>query len=736
VLDNAGIMSLVPIDEDDLDNAGTTVAHIIDSAGGDRITDVDPGAHEGIAIVGVDTAAGIWQFSTDGGATWHDVGSVADHHGLLLRESDLVRFQPAANFHGDIAAGLEFRAWDQTSGAAGGYADTTAHGGTSAFSSATEVAGLTVNSVNDAPVAGSPLIDHDVAQGHELAYQVAPDAFVDADAGDALTWLATRSDGTPLPDWLAFDPVTHTFSGTPANGDVGILAVKVTATDGAGASASSTFVITVANVNDAPFVVHPLLDQQVETGDQLTYQIPADAFADIDAGDSLSFSATLASGDALPGWLVFDPQTRTFSGQPGEDQVGTIAVRVAAQDQHGEQATDTFVVTVAAAPIVPPEPQDDAEPPAPSGWDPPVAPEPPHRGGPQQPADGSGADNADAPPAPPGSDSAAPDNHIPDSPAAGEPSIADDPFDSAASAETGDSGTAEPSGAGENGAGGSVSSPDFRADAGGQAADGHDGRAGAVGDAAALHGHDEHDEPHHYDGSEELEFEDPQFAAHFGGALLGGELLSDATQPIEFQEAWSTILGAYAHSSDELAAYLESAFRTVTESACVYQAADQAEAAAKLELEHAAELGIDVDADNLLDGLIAARQEVVLASTQLEQAIRAAARAGSGGTFDQVLDDVITSALNGLMTANEKLFVESHALAAAAAVLQDARLGGARVVDPNDLELAAAQARAAARHEMSEMRDRWDRVAQDVFSAFVARLVAERAESADEIPWP
>ena len=41
------------------------------------------------------------------------------------------------------------------------------------------------------------------------------------DAVDGLTYSATRQDGTALPAWLSFNPVTRTFSGIPRNGDVG-----------------------------------------------------------------------------------------------------------------------------------------------------------------------------------------------------------------------------------------------------------------------------------------------------------------------------------------------------------------------------------------------------------------------------------------------------------------------------------------------------------------------------------
>ena len=55
-----------------------------------------------------------------------------------------------------------------------------------------------------------------------------------------------------------------------------------------------------------------------------------------------------------------------------------------------------------------------------------------------------------------------------------------------------------------------------------------------------------------------------------------------------------------------------------------------------------------------------AREDVKAASAELEAAIRTAARAGRDERFDQVLDDVISAALQRLMTANERLFVETE----------------------------------------------------------------------------
>ncbi len=90
------------------------------------------------------------------------VGTVTDISSLLLRSTDLLRFVP----NGDNATtgNVTFRAWDQTgatSGQQGSKVDTSINGGTTAFSSATEVASITVTAVNDAPVldaARSPVL--------------------------------------------------------------------------------------------------------------------------------------------------------------------------------------------------------------------------------------------------------------------------------------------------------------------------------------------------------------------------------------------------------------------------------------------------------------------------------------------------------------------------------------------------------------------------------------------------
>ena len=67
---------------------------------------------------------------------------------LLLDASDKIRFLPDGIIGGTDT--ITYRAWDETAGTHGTTADTSTNGGTTAFSTATDTAHLTVTSVNDA----------------------------------------------------------------------------------------------------------------------------------------------------------------------------------------------------------------------------------------------------------------------------------------------------------------------------------------------------------------------------------------------------------------------------------------------------------------------------------------------------------------------------------------------------------------------------------------------------------
>jgi uncharacterized delta-60 repeat protein len=205
---------------------------------------------------------------------------------------------------------------------------------------------LTVANTNTPPTVAHALADQTASKSQAFSVQVPADAFTDADSGDALSYTATKADGSALPAWLSFDAATRTFSGTPTKGDLGALEVKVTATDSAQAAVSDTFTLTVQDHNTPPSVARPLADQAATEGQGFTFQVPADAFADADTDDTLSYAATLGNGAALPAWLAFDPATRTFSGTPHNADVGSLNIQVAAADPAKAVASDVFTLVV------------------------------------------------------------------------------------------------------------------------------------------------------------------------------------------------------------------------------------------------------------------------------------------------------------------------------------------------------------------------------------------------------
>jgi Ca2+-binding RTX toxin-like protein len=110
-----------------------------------------------------------------------------------------------------------------------------------------------------------------------------------------------------------------------------------------------------AGGSGVPVLENPLAEVATNEDAAFAYAIPADAFADPDAGDALTYTATLDDGSDLPIWLSFDASTRTLSGTPLQADVGTIDVKVTATDGGGLSADDTFALTVANvndAPVV------------------------------------------------------------------------------------------------------------------------------------------------------------------------------------------------------------------------------------------------------------------------------------------------------------------------------------------------------------------------------------------------
>lgn len=188
---------------------------------------------------------------------------------------------------------------------------------------------------NRTPTVVTGLTNQAINEDSAWSYTVPAATFADLDLGDTLTYSATLANGSALPAWLAFNPATRTFSGTPLNANVGVLALKFLATDSQGAIVSSTFNVIVANTNDAPTLLVGLPSQQALETQAFSYVIPVGTFGDVDLGDTLVYSATLADGTALPSWLTFNVATRTLSGTPPDAAGSVLGLAIRATDAAG-----------------------------------------------------------------------------------------------------------------------------------------------------------------------------------------------------------------------------------------------------------------------------------------------------------------------------------------------------------------------------------------------------------------
>ena len=113
---------------------------------------------------------------------------------------------------------------------------------------------------------------------------------------------------------------------------------------------SANFVFaTSPTVNHAPVVATALLDQNATENTPFNYAVPATSFTDPD-NDSLSYTATLADGSALPAWLSFNATNLTFTGTPTSTASGNYNVLVKATDPAGASVSDSFALAVADTP--------------------------------------------------------------------------------------------------------------------------------------------------------------------------------------------------------------------------------------------------------------------------------------------------------------------------------------------------------------------------------------------------
>ena len=141
---------------------------------------------------------------------------------------------------------------------------------------------------------------------------------MDVDVGDELVFTAST-----IPEWLQLvdnGDGTGELNGTPENADVGDHGVVLRVTDGSGAFAVQSFIVTEENTNDAPVFTSEPITEATED-EEYSYTVVAE---DIDIGDEIVLTTVL-----LPSWLSFVDNgdgTGELNGTPENADVGDLSL--------------------------------------------------------------------------------------------------------------------------------------------------------------------------------------------------------------------------------------------------------------------------------------------------------------------------------------------------------------------------------------------------------------------------
>jgi len=297
---------------------GTLVSSLADPVGGgglDNVADPDNTVF-GIAVTGVNGAAGTWYYSTNNGSSWTAIaaGSVSATHALLLNPDYLVYFQPAANSSGTVADVLTFRAWDHSTGTQGTYVDSTVNGGTTAYSTATDT--ISVKVINQpAVISGTTSGAVTEAGGVANGNAGTPTASGDLNSTDA---------DNPADSWQAVSAPTASTGGygsytIDATGHWSYALDNSNATVGglaAGATLNDTF--TVKTIDGTP----QLVTITITGADDAAVITGASTGAVTEAGASGAAGTPTASGDLnatdadnpADAWTVVSTATASTGG--------------------------------------------------------------------------------------------------------------------------------------------------------------------------------------------------------------------------------------------------------------------------------------------------------------------------------------------------------------------------------------------------------------------------------------
>ncbi|MBL4766426.1 MAG: putative Ig domain-containing protein, partial [Rhodobacteraceae bacterium] len=167
---------------------------------------------------------------------------------------------------------------------------------------------------------------------------------VGADANDIVSWeLAAGGTNNSLFN-LGTDGALSLKDPRDFETEPVLLTISVKATDGAGNETTQNITVNVLDVNEAPTAL-TIDDDVAGVGQAYSYDVSS-KFTDVDAGDSLTYSAA-----GLPTGLSIDANSGVISGTTSV-AASDFTVTVTATDGDNESVDESFTLGVAAAPTI------------------------------------------------------------------------------------------------------------------------------------------------------------------------------------------------------------------------------------------------------------------------------------------------------------------------------------------------------------------------------------------------
>ncbi|KAJ3446582.1 hypothetical protein M0812_08394 [Anaeramoeba flamelloides] len=170
---------------------------------------------------------------------------------------------------------------------------------------------FTLQILNQNPIINKKIPNQLTNTNQYFEYQFDFDSFVDPD-NSILTYESTLVNGDNLPDWLKFNENLRTFSGfIPVGLCNRTLEIKIIAKNPCKNLNSTNFSLQITN--QKPYIQKKLTNQFANTEKYFEYKFDFDSFIDHE-NVKLSYEAKLVNDESLPGWLIFNPDSHTFSG--------------------------------------------------------------------------------------------------------------------------------------------------------------------------------------------------------------------------------------------------------------------------------------------------------------------------------------------------------------------------------------------------------------------------------------